>query len=116
MLLSHEGFLVDRVEDGQAAVEAVGRAEPGTYAAVLMDIQMPVMDGYAAARAIRALDDPARACIPIIAMTANAFQEDQQAALEAGMQAHIAKPLDRNKMLDTLRHVLQTDCGKICTE
>ena len=116
MLLSHEGFLVDRVEDGQAAVEAVGRAEPGTYAAVLMDIQMPVMDGYAAARAIRALDDPARACIPIIAMTANAFQEDQQAALEAGMQAHIAKPLDRNQMLDTLRHVLQTDCGKICTE
>ena len=116
MLLAHEGFLVDCVEDGQAAVEAVGRTEPGTYAAVLMDIQMPVMDGYAAARAIRALDDPARACVPIIAMTANAFQEDQQAALAAGMQGHIAKPLDRGKMLDTLRHVLQADRGKIRTE
>ena len=116
MLLSHEGFLVDCVEDGQAAVEAVLQAKPGTYAAVLMDIQMPVMDGYAASRAIRALDDPARSCIPIIAMTANAFQEDQQAALEAGMQGHIAKPLERSTMLDTLRHVLQCDCGSIRAE
>ena len=107
MLLSHEGFLVDCVEDGQAAVDAVCQADPGTYAAVLMDIQMPVMDGYTAARAIRALEDPARAGVPIIAMTANAFQEDQQAALEAGMQGHIAKPLDINKMRETLRQVLQ---------
>jgi len=72
MLLTHEGFQIDCVGDGQAAVDAVARAEPGAYAAVLMDIQMPVMDGYAATRAIRALDDPARRAVPIVAMTANA--------------------------------------------
>ena len=116
MLLSHEGFAVDCVDDGQAAVEAVRQAEPGTYAVILMDIQMPVMDGYEATRAIRALDDPARSRIPIIAITANAFQEDQQAALEAGMQGHIAKPLDREKMLETLRHVLQAEYGKARAE
>lgn len=106
MLLSHEGFLVDCVEDGQAAVDAVRNAEPGTYDAVLMDIQMPVMDGYQATRTIRALDDPERAGIPIVAMTADAFQEDQRAAFDAGMQGHIAKPIDLKKMLDTLKNVL----------
>ncbi|MBQ3379755.1 MAG: response regulator [Clostridia bacterium] len=107
MLLSHEGFVIDCVSDGKAAVDTVTQASPGTYAAVLMDIQMPIMDGYAAARAIRALDDPARANIPIIAMTADAFKEDQKAAEEAGMQGHIAKPLDTDKMIDTLRTVLK---------
>ncbi len=107
MLLSHEGFLTDCVPDGKAAVDAVIQAEPGTYAAVLMDIQMPVMDGYQATRAIRTLDDPARAGIPILAMTANAFQEDQKAALDAGMQGHISKPLDLNKMLEALEQVVQ---------
>ena len=107
MLLSHEGFVTDCVQDGKAAVDAVTRAEPGTYAAVLMDIQMPVMDGYQATKAIRALDDPARAGIPILAMTANAFQEDQKAALDAGMQGHIAKPLDLDKMLEALEKVLR---------
>ena len=107
MLLSHEGFIVDCVEDGKAAVDAVMQAEPGTYSAVLMDIQMPVMDGYQAARAIRKLDDPARAGIPIVAMTADAFQEDQEAALDAGMQGHIAKPVDLKQMMATLEQVLR---------
>lgn len=107
MLLTHEGFVIDSVGDGKAAVDAVIKAEPDTYAAVLMDIQMPVMDGYEATRTIRALDDPSRSAIPIIAMTADAFREDQQAAREAGMQGHIAKPLDLKKMLDTIRSVLQ---------
>ena len=106
MLLSHEGFLVDCAEDGQAAVDAILQAEPGTYDAVLMDIQMPVMDGYQATRTIRALDDPARAGVPIVAMTADAFQEDQKKAYDAGMQGHIAKPIDMKQMLDTLKSVL----------
>ncbi len=106
MLLSHEGFLVDCVGDGKEAVDAVMQAEPGTYGAVLMDIQMPVMNGYEAARAIRALEDPARANIPILAMTADAFQEDQKKAYDAGMQGHIAKPIDMKQMLDTLKSVL----------
>ena len=107
MILSHEGFLIDCVEDGKAAVDAVAKAEPGTYDAVLMDIQMPVMNGYQAARAIRALNDPVKAGIPIVAMTADAFQEDQKAAQDAGMQGHIAKPLDLNAMLETLKQVLR---------
>lgn len=111
MLLTQAGFLVDCVEDGKAAVEAVAQAEPGTYGAVLMDIQMPVMDGYQAAGAIRALEDPARAGIPIVAMTADAFQEDQKAAKDAGMQGHIAKPVDPEKMLETLRQVLRRPCS-----
>ena len=106
MLLTHEGFQIDCAQDGKAAVEAVVRAEPGTYDAILMDIQMPVMNGYDATRAIRALEDPARSRIPIIAMTADAFKEDQKAALDAGMQAHIAKPLDLKIMLETLKQVL----------
>ena len=107
LLLSHDGFLVDCVNDGQEAVDAVIQAEPGTYAAVLMDIQMPVMNGYTAARSIRSLDDPMRAGIPIIAMTADAFQEDQQEAKDAGMQGHIAKPLELDSMLATIRRVLE---------
>ena len=107
MLLSHEGFLVDCAEDGQAAVDAIVQAEPGTYDAVLMDIQMPVMDGYQATRTIRALDDPARAGVPIVAMTADAFQEDQKKAYDAGMQGHIAKPVDVAKLKEMLQHVIR---------
>ena len=80
---------------------------PGDFAAVLMDIQMPVMNGYEAAKAIRALDDPALADIPIIAMTANAFAEDIKAAKDAGMNGHIAKPIHVEKMMEVLASILR---------
>ena len=107
MLLEQMGFAVDTAENGQLALDMVAASEPGYYDAVLMDIQMPVMDGYAAARAIRSLENKTLAQIPILAMTANAFQEDVQAALDAGMQAHIAKPVDVARLRETLSTVLQ---------
>ena len=119
MILVQAGFEVENAENGKVAVDMVAASEPGYYDAILMDIQMPVMDGYEATRAIRALDDEALARIPILAMTANAFKEDEQAAEAAGMQAHIAKPLDIDKMLQTLTEVLirsrasQNDDGKV---
>ena len=82
------------------------RSQPGYYRLVLMDIQMPVMDGYGAARAIRALEDQKLADIPILAMTANAFEEDRQEALRAGMNGHIAKPINIDTLFDTLEQVL----------
>ena len=106
MLLSQVGFIVDRAENGKTALDMVSASQPGTYDLVLMDIQMPVMDGYEATQAIRALDNPALSGIPILAMTANAFKEDEQAAERAGMQGHIAKPIDIQKMMDTIRKVL----------
>jgi signal transduction histidine kinase/CheY-like chemotaxis protein len=106
MVLQQKGFTVDTAENGQEAVDKVTSSEPGTYDAILMDIQMPVMDGYTAAKAIRALDDKRLADIPILAMTANAFHEDVQAALDAGMQAHIAKPIDINVLMDELKAAL----------
>lgn len=107
MILEEVGFEVDTAENGREALEKVKASQPGDYDAILMDIQMPVMNGYDAARAIRQLDNPALAKIPIIAMTANAFSDDVHAALEAGMNAHIAKPLDVPKMLETLAEVLR---------
>ena len=100
------GFRVETAENGQEAVNLVRASSPGYYDAILMDIQMPVMDGYEATRAIRGLEDRALADIPILAMTANAFKEDIEASEEAGMQAHIAKPIDVGAMLNTLRNVL----------
>ena len=105
LILEEIGFALDTAENGRAALEMLQAAAPGTYAAVLMDIQMPEMDGYAAARAIRSLPDERRE-IPIIAMTANAFQEDVEAEREAGMDAHISKPLDVREMIQTLIRVL----------
>jgi CheY-like chemotaxis protein len=107
MILTQAGFMVESAENGQIAVDMVSSSDPGYYDAVLMDIQMPVMDGYEATRQIRSLDNEELADIPILAMTANAFNEDKQAAIEAGMQAHIAKPVDVGVMMKTLTEVLK---------
>ena len=106
MILQEAGFTVETAENGKIAVDKVSSSEPGYYDAVLMDIQMPVMDGYEATREIRALHNKDLANIPILAMTANAFKEDELAALEAGMQAHIAKPVDVDQLMKTLASVL----------
>ena len=106
MILEQAGVTVESAENGQIALEMVTASQPGYYDAILMDIQMPVMDGYEATRAIRSLKNPALAKIPILAMTANAFKEDELAAKEAGMQAHIAKPIDIGVMMKTLADVL----------
>lgn len=105
-LLQEEGCTVDRAKDGVECVDMLEKAVNGTYQLILMDIQMPVMNGYDAARKIRGLDDPQKANIPIIAMTANAFTEDRQAALDAGMNDHIAKPINMNVLVPTLRKYL----------
>ncbi|MBR0209017.1 MAG: amino acid permease [Oscillospiraceae bacterium] len=107
MILEQAGFTVETAENGRIAVDMVAASQHGYYDAVLMDIQMPVMDGYAATKAIRELPDEALAEIPIIAMTANAFKEDVKAAENAGMQAHIAKPIDVGVMMKTLAAVLR---------
>ena len=105
-LLQEEGCTVDRAKDGVECVDMLEKAANGTYQLILMDIQMPVMNGYDAARKIRRLDDPQKAGIPIIAMTANAFTEDRQVALDAGMNDHIAKPINMNVLVPTLRKYL----------
>ena len=105
-LLQEEGCTVDRAKDGVECVDMLEKAANGTYQLILMDIQMPVMSGYDAARKIRGLEDPQKANIPIIAMTANAFSEDKQAALDAGMNDHIAKPINMNVLVPTLRKYL----------
>ena len=107
MLLEQAGFLIETAENGKIALEMTAASEQGYYDVILMDIQMPVMDGYMATQAIRALPDPGLAAIPIIAMTANAFQEDIKKAEEVGMNGHIAKPLDVPNMKATLQHVLK---------
>ena len=105
-LLQEEGCTVDRAKDGVECVDMLEKAANGTYQLILMDIQMPVLNGYDAARKIRGLDDPQKANIPIIAMTANAFTEDRQVALDAGMNDHIAKPINMNVLVPTLRKYL----------
>ena len=105
-LLQEEGCTVDRAKDGVECVDMLEKAANGTYQIILMDIQMPVMNGYDATRKIRRMGDPKKANIPIVAMTANAFSEDRQAALDAGMNDHIAKPIDMNILVSTLRKYL----------
>ncbi len=105
-LLQEEGCTVDRAKDGVECVDMLEKAANGTYQLILMDIQMPVMNGYDAAKKIRRMEDPQKANIPIIAMTANAFSEDKQAALDAGMNDHIAKPINMNVLVPTLRKYL----------
>ena len=105
-LLREEGCTVDRAKDGVECVDMLEKAANGTYQMILMDIQMPVMNGYDAAKKIRRMDDPQKAGIPIIAMTANAFTEDRQVALDAGMNDHIAKPINMNVLVPTIQKYL----------
>ena len=106
-ILQEAGFVMDVADDGAVAVEKMKSAEPGRYDLILMDIQMPIMDGYEATRQIRGLEAPEIAGIPIIAMTANAFEEDKKAAVDAGMNGHIAKPIDVPKLLEALGETLK---------
>ncbi len=104
--MEEAGFTIEVANNGQIAVDMVKKSEPGYYRLILMDIRMPVMDGFEAARAIRKLENRRLARIPILAMTANAFEEDKQEALRSGMNAHIAKPIDIKKLFDALDSVL----------
>ncbi len=106
-LLKEYGFEIEEAEDGTEAVEKIQKARPGEYDLILMDVQMPVMDGYTATRKIRDLEGAACADIPIIAMTANAFEEDKKKALESGMNEHIAKPVDIEALKAVLSDVLR---------
>ena len=106
-LLYQAGFTTDEAEDGTQAVKKVAQSQPAYYDAILMDIQMPVMDGYAATKKIRNLANPALANIPIIAVSANAFEEDKKTSLKAGMNAHIAKPINIQELFKVLKKILQ---------
>ena len=97
---------MDTAENGQAALNKVANASPGYYSLVLMDVMIPLMNGYEATKAIRSLENPERAAIPIIAMTANAFEEDRLAAIQAGMNDHLAKPIQIDKLYEMLRKYL----------
>ena len=108
-ILEDAGFKVDTAENGAVALKKLQSAGEGYYAAVLMDIRMPVMDGYTATKAIRNLEDAALAGIPVIAISANAFEEDKVASFEAGMNGHLAKPIDAKNLLKMLEEMLGTD-------
>ncbi|MGO5165877.1 MULTISPECIES: ATP-binding protein [unclassified Candidatus Paralachnospira] len=112
MLLEDEGAIITMANDGQQAVELFNNNPVGTFDAILMDIMMPVMDGLAATKAIRSLNRPDAGTVPIIAMTANAFEEDVQKCLDVGMNAHLAKPLDIEKVKKTICEQIKIDCIK----
>ena len=105
-ILKQYGFHIDTAENGAEALEKISAFVPGEYDLVLMDIQMPVMDGYEATRRIRHLENPKQASIPIIAMTANAFDEDRKAALDCSMNGFISKPIDLQEVVQVLRDVI----------
>ena len=106
LILEDLGFELDMAVNGREAVDALAAAGPGRYDVLITDIQMPVMDGYEMARAVRGLEDASLASIPIVAMSANAFAEDIQAAREAGIDGYVAKPVDADRLAATLAHVL----------
>ena len=101
-LLAEQKIITDRAEDGAECLDKLEKADSGYYDMILMDIQMPVMDGYDAAARIRRMQDEKKASIPIIAMTANAFAEDRQKAISMGMNDHVAKPIDMNVLLPVI--------------
>jgi CheY-like chemotaxis protein len=101
-IMQDEGIITTEAMDGKQAVEVFAQSKPGDFDAILMDIMMPVMNGYEATKAIRAMDHPSAKTVPIIAMTANAYREDVEHALEAGMNAHVAKPIDIGLLLSVL--------------
>ena len=105
-ILGEYGFIIDVAENGKVAVEKVASAPAGTYELVLMDIQMPIMDGFTATRQIRALPDPRKAGIHILAMTANAFDEDRKAAAQCGMDGFLSKPINIEEVVQTLQKFL----------
>ncbi len=105
-ILEEAGFSVEVASNGRIAVDKLKASEPGYYQVVLMDVQMPEMNGYEATRAIRTLENKALASLPVLAMTANAFEEDKQEALRSGMNGHIAKPIDMKTLMEMLDEVL----------
>ena len=105
-ILTEAGFTVEVASNGRIAVDMLKASQPGYYNLVLMDVQMPIMNGYTATRAIRDLENRELASVPILAMTANAFEEDRRDALRAGMNGHIAKPIDIKKLLQTLNDIM----------
>ena len=107
VILTEAGFMIESAPDGTDAVAMVEKSEERYYDAVLMDVQMPVMNGYEATKAIRAMRREDVKTLPIIAMTANAMEDDKEAALKSGMNAHIAKPLDIELLMSVLRQYLQ---------
>ena len=107
-ILATLGAVCDEAENSQAALEKFDASPAGRYDLILMDIQMPILNGYEAARQIRAIDNPKLSGLPIIAMTANAFDEDRRAALEAGMNGHIAKPIDIPGLMELLKEILKS--------
>lgn len=106
MILTQEGFLVETAENGKIAVEMIEEHDAGYFDVILMDIQMPVMNGYDASKAIRALPDE-RSQIPIIAITANTFEDDRREAFEAGMNGHVAKPFNPEELMATLAECIK---------
>ena len=108
-ILEEAGFVVEIAEDGTVAVDKMKSAYQEQYDLILMDIQMPKMDGYEATRQIRALEETYSAQIPIVAMTANAFEEDREKAFEAGMNGHLAKPIKISELMKTLNKVLKSE-------
>ena len=112
-VLQNEGTVVTKAWNGQETVELFRNSEPGEFDVILMDIMMPVMNGYEAAKMIRSMDREDAKMIPIIAMTANAFQEDVQASLDAGMNAHIAKPVDAEKVKKTILSALSRQSEQV---
>ena len=110
-LLDMDDIRSEHAQNGQIAVSMFQEHPAGYYDAILMDIRMPVMDGLEAARAIRALDRPDAKTIPIIAMTANAFEEDVQQSLQAGMNAHLSKPVEPDRLYETLCRMISKKTG-----